>query len=120
PPLYLTSVYACESPDEAGQMLAGQKPGYVYQRDGHPNGDMLAERCRLLHAAKWALVTSSGMSAMTAVLLATCRQGDRLVVSQDLYGRTLDLLNGEAARLGITCDLIDTSDLAAVEASLAV
>lgn len=119
PPIYLSSVYACDSPDDARQMLSGQRPGYVYQRDGHPNGDMLAERCRLLHAAKWSLITSTGMSAMAAVLLGTCEQGDRLVVSQDLYGRTLDLLRGEAARLGVSCELVDTSDLAAVEAALA-
>jgi cystathionine beta-lyase/cystathionine gamma-synthase len=56
-------------------MLAGQIPGYVYQRDGHPNGDQLAEQCRLLHGAERAVITSSGMAALSAAVLssaATC------------------------------------------------
>lgn len=114
PPLYLSTVFACDSTEQARQMLAGRQPGYVYQRDGHPNGDMLAERCRLLHAAEWALVTSSGMGALAAVVLAECQAGDHLLVGQDLYGRSLDLLSGEAARLGIECELVDTSNVAAV------
>ena len=83
-PLYLASVYQCDSPDQARQLLKGQKPGYVYQRDGNPNSDNLAERCQRLHQADWAVATSSGMSALSAALLAFCKTGDHVIVSRDL------------------------------------
>ena len=59
-PIYLASVYECESPAAADAMLGGTMPGYVYSRDGHPNAASLAEQCRVLHQAERAAVTNSG------------------------------------------------------------
>ena len=84
------------------------------RRDGHPNADMLAEKCRQLHGAEQAAITGSGMAALACSCLSQLEPGDHVVVSNQLYGRTLALLRGEAARLGITSTLVDTCDLAAV------
>src|SRR6187551_2475920 len=75
-PIYLASVYECESPAAADAMLGGQMPGYVYSRDGHPNAASLAEQCRVLHQADRAAVTNSGMSAMALALVTQCTAGD--------------------------------------------
>jgi cystathionine beta-lyase/cystathionine gamma-synthase len=117
PPIYLASVYECESPDQADAMLAGKPPGYVYQRDGHPNADLFAEKCRELHAAERAAVTSSGMSAMALAVLSQLAPGDHVVVSSMLYGKNQLLLTQEAARWGIKSTIVDTCDLPAVEAA---
>ena len=50
----------------APSLLAGQLDGYVYQRDGHPNADRLAERIGQLHGAERTAVVSSGMAALAA------------------------------------------------------
>ncbi|MFM7073708.1 MAG: trans-sulfuration enzyme family protein, partial [Planctomycetota bacterium] len=118
PAIYPASVWRCDEPSQADRMLAGQIAGYVYQRDGHPNGDQLAEQCRLLHAADRAAVTSSGMSALSAALLAFLRAGDHVVVGRYLYGKSQTLLIAEGGRLGIESGLADTCDLAAVEAAM--
>jgi cystathionine beta-lyase/cystathionine gamma-synthase len=118
PPIYLASVYRCHDPDEAAALLAGERAGYVYSRDGHPNGDQLAERCRQLHGAAQAAVCGSGMSALAAAVLARCATGDHIVASSRLYGRSLQLLNSESARLGIDCTTVDTCDLQATAATM--
>ncbi len=118
PAIYPASVWRCDEPAQADQMLAGQIPGYVYQRDGHPNGDQLAEQCRLLHGADKAVITSSGMSALSAAVLAFLRAGDHVVVGRYLYGKSQTLLIAEGGRLGIESTLADTCDLAAVEAAM--
>lgn len=118
PAIWPASVYRCESPDHAKAMLNGELPGYVYQRDGHPNADMLAEKCRQLHGAERAMITSCGMSALAAVALSQLEAGDHLVVSNQLYGRSLDLLVGQSPRLNLACDVVDTCDLAAVDEAL--
>ena len=82
PPIYLASVYQCESIEQADAILGGKEPGYVYQRDAQPNADYLAERCRKLHAAEKATVTSSGMSALSLAFLATLRPGDHVLYSK--------------------------------------
>jgi cystathionine beta-lyase/cystathionine gamma-synthase len=118
PAIYPASVYRCDDPDQARAVLAGDVPGFVYQRDGHPNGQMLAEKCRLLHDGDWAMIASSGMAAMSLALLSHAGQGDHLVVSNQLYGRSLDLLVSETGHLGIDSTVVDTCDLPAVAAAL--
>ena len=111
--VYLASVYRCAQPDEAQQMLDGELPGYVYQRDGHPNADLLADKCRRLHDADWAHIAGSGMAAMALAVLSRLEAGDHVIVSHQLYGRSLQLLSQELQRLGISSSLVDTSDLTA-------
>ena len=115
PPIYLSSVYECHDPAEADALLSGREQGYVYRRDGQPNADMLAAKCRALHGTERAAVAGSGMAALAAILLSQLESGDHAVVSNQLYGRTLSLFANEAPRLGITSTLVDTCDLAAVE-----
>jgi cystathionine beta-lyase/cystathionine gamma-synthase len=95
-------------------MLEGDLDGYVYQRDGHPNADQLAEKCRQIHRAERAMVFASGMSAMSSVLLAQLKRDDHLVVSDRLYGKTTYLLTQETARLGIRSTVVDTLNLQSV------
>ena len=113
-PIYLSSVYECESPAAADAMLGGTAAGYVYSRDGHPNAASLADQCRVMHQADRAVVTNSGMSAMALALLTQCKSGDHVLLSNQLYGRSYALFGAEAARLGITSSIVDTTDLAAV------
>lgn len=118
PPIVPAAVYACESTDQAESLLGGQQPGYVYQRDGHPNADWLAEKCRRLHGADAAIMTASGMAALSSVLLAHVQSGDHMVISNQLYGRSTMVFGSEAKRLGIHVSEVDITDLSAVEAAL--
>lgn len=117
PAIHLSAVYRCDDPRQADNLLAGTLPGYVYSRDGHPNADLLSEKCRLLHDADRAAICATGMGALAAALLSLLEQGDHLVISNQLYGRSLTLFTSEAARLGIATTVVDTSDLTATEAA---
>jgi cystathionine beta-lyase/cystathionine gamma-synthase len=118
PPIFPASVYRCSSPAEADRMLAGELPGYVYQRDGHPNAAMLAEKCRLLHGADRAEVTASGMAALSLATLALLAPGDHVVVSRLLYGKSRFLLTQEAARWGVQSTLVDPTNLGEVATAM--
>jgi cystathionine beta-lyase/cystathionine gamma-synthase len=119
PAIHLATVYRCEDPEQAAQILAGEAAGHVYRRDGHPNAVLLAEKCRELHGAERAAICASGMSALAALVLSELTSGDHLVVSDQLYGRSLELLTGECARLGIASTVVDTCDVAATRAAIA-
>ncbi len=118
PPIYPTSVWACESPQQADDLLAGRLPGYVYQRDGHPNAYLLAEKCRLLHAAERAAITASGMAALAVAMLSQLQAGDHALLGSRLYGKSHQLFGVEAKRLGIEMTTVDTCDLAATAAAI--
>ncbi|MEX0586642.1 MAG: aminotransferase class I/II-fold pyridoxal phosphate-dependent enzyme, partial [Pirellulales bacterium] len=118
PAIFPASVYECESPQQADELLSGRKAGYVYSRDGHPNADQLAEACRELHGAERAAIAASGMGAMAAAALSQLQAGDHVVVSRHLYGRSLGLLVTELERLGIHSTVVDGCDLQATAAAM--
>ena len=111
PSIHMSAVYHCDSPEDADLKLGGQREGYVYQRDGHPNAHQLAEKCRLLHRADHAVVTSSGMSATALAMLSQLQAGDHVLLSHRLYGRTTKLVEQEFSRFGVSCSTVDMHDL---------
>jgi len=119
PPLVQSSVFTIPDLDALDRIMSGAEPGFIYARDAHPNARLLATQLAKLEGAAWALVTSSGMAAISAIVLATVQQGQRIVASNRLYGRTVQLFQQELPRFGVTTDFVDCNDLGAVEASLA-
>jgi cystathionine beta-lyase/cystathionine gamma-synthase len=118
PPLYQSSVYTLPDLDALDEIMTAGEPGFTYARDGHPNARQLADWLAVLEGATWGIAFSSGMAAITATLLALVQQGERIVASNRLYGRTMQLLTQEFTRYGIQSTLVETSDLERVQAAL--
>jgi cystathionine beta-lyase/cystathionine gamma-synthase len=118
PPLYQSAVYTLPDLDALDEIMTGDKPGYIYLRDAHPNARLLADQLAAVEGAAWAHVCGSGMGAITAAVLAVVQQGDRLVASNHLYGKTAQLFRDELPRFGVQTTFVDVSDLAAVRAAL--
>ena len=117
-PLQPSVVYGAESPDALDDLYEGRAQGWTYAREGHPNAATLAARSDALDGAEGGMVMGSGMAAITAVMLGLCQAGDHVVGSDQLYGKSLKMLRDDLPRLGIATDLVDATDMAAVEAAL--
>ncbi|CAN7206778.1 O-succinylhomoserine (thiol)-lyase [Pseudoxanthomonas sp. LjRoot168] len=92
-----------------------QKREYDYTRSGNPTRDLLAEALADLEGGAGAVVTATGMGAITLVLNALLEPGDRLVVPHDAYGGSWRLFNALAKKGHfelITADLTDPRSLA--------
>lgn len=72
-----------------------------------PNHQLLHRRLASLESCEAAIVTSSGMSAISTALLSTLKSGDHALFQRVLYGGTSDLIRDELKPLGIDCDFID-------------
>ena len=90
PPLVLSSNFSF-----AG---FGQKRKYDYTRSGNPTRDQLAEALAELEGGAGAVVTATGMAAITLVLEALLQPGDRLVVTHDCYGGSWRLFDALARK----------------------
>ena len=112
PPVFLTSTFAFQSAEEGADffdVVAGRKPapedggagGLVYSRFNHPNTEIVEDRLALFDGAETALVTSSGMAAISAVFLTHTRPGDAIVHYTPLYGGTETLLGKVLTGWGI-------------------
>src|SRR5215471_12263367 len=118
PPLYQSSVYTLPDLDVLDRIMTGEVPGFIYQRDGHPNARLLASQLAAVEGATWAVICGSGMGAITAALLANARQGDHLVASNRLYGKTTVLLDQGLSSYGVRSTFVDTADLDQVRMAL--
>jgi cystathionine beta-lyase/cystathionine gamma-synthase len=75
-----------------------------------PNHLALHQKLAALENAEAALVTSSGMAAISTTLLTVLGSGDHLLAQDCLYGGTHGFLTHECPALGIAVDSIDAND----------
>jgi cystathionine beta-lyase/cystathionine gamma-synthase len=75
-----------------------------------PNQTVLAEKLAQLENAEAALVTSSGMAAITTTLLTLLSTGDHLLAQDCLYGGTHDFVTKDLEKFGISYDFINGND----------
>jgi cystathionine beta-lyase/cystathionine gamma-synthase len=75
-----------------------------------PNHTVLHAKLAALENAEAALVTASGMAAISTSLLAVLSAGDHLLVQDNLYGGTHDFVTHDLPSFGISYDFIDADD----------
>lgn len=93
--------------------VLGQSTGYDYSRTANPTRQALEEAMTKLEKGQAGFAFSSGMAALTAIMLMFS-SGDHFVVSDDLYGGTYRLLEKNFKQFGLNATYVDTSDLQAV------
>jgi cystathionine gamma-synthase len=110
PPIHQTSTYVQRAPGE----VAGD---YDYARSANPTRAALE---RALGELEGGLASSfaSGMAAEHALITAACEAGDHVVLPSDLYGGTYRLADRVLRRWGLSFDLVDQTDLDALEAAV--
>lgn len=100
-PIYQTTSYVFDSPEQAASLFNLQTFGNVYSRLSNPTVAVLEERIAALEGGRAALATASGMAATSVALLALCQAGDEIVASRRLYGGTYSQLDVNFRKLGI-------------------
>ncbi len=98
--------------------VGGLRDGFEYGRSGNPTRIALEQAIATLENATHGLAYASGLAA-TQNLLYLLEPGDRLLMSDDVYGGTWRLADKVWRRYGIETDTIDLRDLDAVAAAFA-
>lgn len=80
---------------------------YLYSRHSSPSNLYLGEALAALEGTESANVYSSGMGAITAVLLQLCSSGDHIISSRTIYGGTYAFLKNFLKRFNIEVSFVD-------------
>ncbi len=96
----------------------GQSTGFDYSRTSNPTRLVLEETLASIDSGHRGFAFASGLAAIDAVLRLFV-PGNRIVVTEDLYGGTYRLLEKIYRPLGIEAVYVDTSDIAAVKEAFA-
>jgi methionine-gamma-lyase len=121
-PIYATATFtfdsAAQKEDAVDRSLAWEPGAYFYSRTGNPTNRALEEKIASLEGAEDAVVSASGMAAVSATLFAHLGAGDHVVVGDELFAITKVLLEDDFPRRGLGVTPVDMTDLAAVEAAI--
>ncbi len=109
-PIYQTSTFAQEIP--------GVHKGYEYSRTGNPTREALEALTADLEHGIRGYAFASGMAAITAVL-TLFKSGDRLILSDNVYGETFRVLDKVFKQFGLNYTMVDTSDISNIEKEIA-
>ena len=122
PPIYATSTFAfdsaAEKEDAVDRALAWEPGAYFYSRTGNPTTRALEEKIAALEGAEDAVVSSSGMAAVSSTLFGHLATGDHVVVGEELFVISQQLLDDDFPRRGIGVTAVDPTDATAVEAAV--
>ena len=108
-PIQLSSTFNQNDFDHFGE--------FDYSRSGNPTRKVAEDAVAALEGAKYGFLYSTGMAAISSVLL-TFSQGDHLIVSKYVYGGTFRILEEVLNRFGIDHSFVDLADLDAVRAAI--
>lgn len=102
-----------------GQLGPEQGGCFLYGRHFNPTVYNLGKQLARMEGAEAGYCTSSGMGAISSVLLQLCDAGDEIVASDTIYGGTYALMHDYLPKkAGITTRFLDAQDLKAVEAAI--
>lgn len=93
PPISQVTAFRYESMEELERVFKHKSMGYAYSRIGNPTVSAFEQRVSELEGGVGAVCCSSGMSAITAALLAVCESGDEIITGKGLYGGTIGLFH---------------------------
>jgi len=116
-PVYLSSTYRLDEERYAG-WAAGAQHTLLYARISSVNSEAVAKKIASLEGAEDGEIFSSGMGAISAVLLGLLSKGDHIVASPDVYGGTYGLMVEDLPRFGIEVTMADIRDPASYEAAI--
>ena len=108
-PIYQTSTFVQEVP--------GVHKGYEYSRTGNPTREALEKLIADLESGTYGLAFASGLAAITAVLFLF-KRGDKLIISDNVYGGTFRVLDKVFKQYGLSYVMVDTTDPAKVEEAI--
>ncbi|MGH3795468.1 MAG: cystathionine gamma-synthase [Pseudonocardiaceae bacterium] len=110
-PIHATSTFAQDG-------VGGLRDGYEYARTGNPTRTALETCLAALETGRYGRAFASGMAATDALLRATCRPGDHIVIPDDAYGGTFRLIDKVFRHWGVEYTPVPLSDVDAVRAAV--
>ena len=113
----VTPIFATSTFKQDG--VLGLRGGHDYSRSINPTRTSFDEQLAAVEGGKYALSFSSGLAAIDVLLRSTIKPGDNILLGNDVYGGTYRLLSKVFVPWGIGLDVVDITDLKAVETALA-
>jgi len=119
PPIYQSATYY--APAEADDYITAATDArypYFYHRHGNPVSSQTAELVAGLEGTEAALLTATGMAAISTAVLTVVKAGDHVVAQQSHYSAASILLKELLPQFGVAVSYFDQGDNASLDKAL--
>ena len=108
--LFLTSSFVHPDSAKAAARFGNEEEAFVYSRFSNPTVMMMERRLAALEGTSGCIATSSGMSAITLLLLGLLKAGDHVLCSRSVFGATIKLLQ-DFGKFGVEVSFVSQTDV---------
>lgn len=115
PPIYQSSLFTFDCYEDLQKLYAGQSRQPIYSRVTNPTVELFEEKMALLENGEAAAAFSSGIGAISNIILGLVKQGDRIVAVNNIYPDTYRLLKQICHKFGIETDFVEGNNLSEIE-----
>ncbi len=116
--IFPTSSFTFDSAEQAEKAFNKTNKANIYSRFTNPNVDSFIKRLAALENAKSGVATSSGMAAIFTTIMSNLSAGDHLVVSKNIFGSSVVLINNIISKYKISATWVNLNDINAWEAAI--
>jgi cystathionine beta-lyase/cystathionine gamma-synthase len=117
-PIYQTATFRAESAEDFSDRASRPRHPEFYTRFGNPNRVQVESVLAELEGAESAMVTASGMAAISTTVLTFVREGDHVVAQMNHYGGTLSLIRDFLPKFGVEFTQVDQTEVAAFRSAI--
>ncbi len=115
-PIYASSTYVYDTAEQGMRRFSGEEEGFIYSRWGNPTIFEAEQKIAALETFGLGIevkgiLHASGMAAISTLMLATLKPGDKIITHFSLYGGTDELVTKILPSFGITAIIADLRDL---------
>lgn len=109
-PIYLSAGFAKKTAEELADTFEGKQFGHIYSRISNPTTAEYERRLAHIENALGALATSTGLAAISGLIMAICESGDEIITSHCLFGGTIDLFEETLEKFGLKFIYVDPTN----------
>ena len=102
-----------------GDVFEGTRQGcYLYSRHTNPSNSYLGQAISEMEYTKGAILSASGMGAISSTILQICSSNDEIVSSRTIYGGTYAFMKNYAPKFKIKTTFVDTTKIDQIESAI--
>lgn len=109
-PIYENVAFEFKNAEELEAAFKGQKPGHLYSRITNPTIEHFERKIASVTGAIGVLALSSGMAAISNLIIAIAEKGDNIITSKHLFGNTYSLFSKTLSKWGLEIKYTDLTN----------
>ena len=128
-PIYASSTFVYDEAEQGMRRFSGEEEGYIYSRWGNPNFSEAEKKIAALEAFGLidengndlqlkAILHSSGMAALTTLMIGNLKKGDKVLSHYSLYAGLEELITKILPQFGVEAVIVDLRDLNKAEEAI--